>query len=275
MRFLQRSLKFLNLKSRHFLELQFFKSKWCSFTTPYILQKTKFSTRSPIYKYSIVDKELSERLTSEIQLEISSVKEVPENIKTFMDNNLFEINDHEDSNEVELVRQFKNEKISVSFSISDINNLESEDEYYQENENESMQNNTLNTKDDLPQFNKDDSTYSFPVKCNITITKPKLGTLALDAVTQDGVFMIDNILYYKNDDLALTQTAEADWQRRGIYMGPSFQSLNEDIQVMFERYLEERGINTSLALFIPEYVSYKEQKEYLNWLQNVKRFINA
>ncbi|QSL64474.1 hypothetical protein MERGE_001775 [Pneumocystis wakefieldiae] len=214
MRFLGGSLKFLNLKSQRFLGPQFFKSRWYFFTTPYIMQKTRFSTRSCIYKYSTVDKELSERLSSEIQLEVSSAKEVPENIKTFMENKLFEIIDHQDSNEVELIRQFKDEKISVSFSISDINNVESEDEYYQENENESVQNNTLNTKDNLSQFNKDDSTYSFPVRCNITIAKPKLGTLALDAITQDGVFMIDNILYYKDNDLALTQTAEADWQRR-------------------------------------------------------------
>ncbi|KTW27690.1 hypothetical protein T552_02130 [Pneumocystis carinii B80] len=275
MRFLKGSLKALNLKSQHFLGPQFFKSRWYFFTTPYILQKTSFSTRSPMYKYSIVDKELSERLSSEIQLETSSVKEIPENIRTFMDNKQFEIIDHEDSNEVELVRQFKDEKIIVSFSISDINNLESEDEYYQENENESLQNNTLNTKDNLSGFNKDDSTCSLPIRCNITITKSKSGTLALDALAQDGIFMIENITYYKNDNLALTQTAEADWQRRGIYMGPSFQSLDENIQVMFERYLEERGINTSLALFIPEYVSYKEQNEYVNWLQNVKKFINT
>ena len=39
------------------------------------------------------------------------------------------------------------------------------------------------------------------------------------------------------------------------------------------RYLEERGINTRLALFIPDYIDHKEQKEYIKWLNNVKNFV--
>jgi complement component 1 Q subcomponent-binding protein len=39
--------------------------------------------------------------------------------------------------------------------------------------------------------------------------------------------------------------------------------------------LEERGINTAIAMFIPMYVEYKEQKEYISWLKNVKRFVGS
>jgi complement component 1 Q subcomponent-binding protein, mitochondrial len=66
------------------------------------------------------------------------------------------------------------------------------------------------------------------------------------------------------------------------------------VQEEFEKFLQERGINESLALFIPEYAEYKEQKvrrgheywellhsvlttrrqEYARWLKNVKAFIN-
>jgi len=28
-----------------------------------------------------------------------------------------------------------------------------------------------------------------------------------------------------------------------------------------------------MALFIPDYIDYKEQKEYLRWLNNVKSFV--
>jgi complement component 1 Q subcomponent-binding protein len=51
--------------------------------------------------------------------------------------------------------------------------------------------------------------------------------------------------------------------------------LDEGVQTLFERYLEERGVNTALANFLPDYVEYKEQKEYLQWLQNVKSFVSA
>lgn len=42
---------------------------------------------------------------------------------------------------------------------------------------------------------------------------------------------------------------------------------------MLERYLDVRGVNTALALFIPDYIDVKEQKEYLGWLQRVKDFV--
>jgi hypothetical protein len=38
--------------------------------------------------------------------------------------------------------------------------------------------------------------------------------------------------------------------------------------MLLERFLEERGINTQMALFIPEYIDLKEQKEYIGWLNS-------
>ena len=35
-----------------------------------------------------------------------------------------------------------------------------------------------------------------------------------------------------------------------------------------ERYLDDRGINTGLATFVPDYVEFKEQKEYVQWLSS-------
>ena len=39
--------------------------------------------------------------------------------------------------------------------------------------------------------------------------------------------------------------------------------------------LDERGINTQLAIFVPDYIDFKEQREYLGWLENVKGFVSA
>jgi complement component 1 Q subcomponent-binding protein len=55
--------------------------------------------------------------------------------------------------------------------------------------------------------------------------------------------------------------------------GPPFNNLDEDLQILLEKYLEERGINTRLALFIPDYIDHKEQKEYIKWLNNIKNFV--
>lgn len=101
------------------------------------------------------------------------------------------------------------------------------------------------------------------------------GAMTVDTVAQDGMITVENVMFYKDANLASEQTAEADWQRRGLYIGPRFSELDESLQALFVRYLEERGINDALATFLPEYVEYKEQKEYTQWLENMKSFVSA
>lgn len=86
------------------------------------------------------------------------------------------------------------------------------------------------------------------------------GALVVDALAQEGAFLADSIAFYPNAALANATGAEADWSRRGLYFGPQFQELDVAVQEEFERYLSERGIDESLALFIPDYAEYKEQK---------------
>lgn len=50
--------------------------------------------------------------------------------------------------------------------------------------------------------------------------QPGKGALSIDAIVQDGAFIVDNISFYDNAKLATENTAEADWSRRGLYIGP-------------------------------------------------------
>ena len=50
--------------------------------------------------------------------------------------------------------------------------------------------------------------------------------MTIDAVAQDGVFLVDNISLYKDEKLATDLTSEADWSRRGLYMGPAVSSAS-------------------------------------------------
>lgn len=92
--------------------------------------------------------------------------------------------------------------------------------------------------------------------------------------------VVDNISFYKDSRLATDLTSEADWKRRGLYIGPQvtsaltgvcsccdlttlspqFDHLDTNVQEEFERFLDERGVGGDLALFVPEYSEYKEQK---------------
>jgi hypothetical protein len=108
----------------------------------------------------------------------------------------------------------------------------------------------------------------FPAHASIRIERPGKGALAIEATAQDGDFLIEDLYYFPSADLADPATAEKDWSRRTLYTGPPFNNLDEDLQILLEKYLEERGINTRLALFIPDYIDHKEQKEYIRWLNS-------
>lgn len=123
---------------------------------------------------------------------------------------------------------FSSRRIRLLFSIADIDTPESEFEG-EEGEGE--------------QANEDAQDPSFPIRAAITVTKvaPLMrssaftnadkvhclfhiqagkGALSIDAIIQDGAFIVDNISFYDNAKLATDNTAEADWARRGLYIGP-------------------------------------------------------
>lgn len=123
-------------------------------------------------------------------------------------------------------------------------------------------------RDELVDQPPDDSNAepSFPVRINVMIEKPGKGTLQIETTAQDGDVVIDNVYFFRDAELADAKTAELDWKRRNLYEGPPFGNLDEELQMLLERYLDERGINTALAMWVPEYIDFKEQREYLGWL---------
>lgn len=109
---------------------------------------------------------------------------------------------------------------------------------------------------------------SFPARVYVTVQKPGKGAIQLETIVQDGEIVIEHVNYFSKAELADPKTMDQDWSKRHVYTGPPFGNLDEELQVLLERYLEERGINTALALWIPEYIDFKEQREYLNWLSS-------
>lgn len=114
-----------------------------------------------------------------------------------------------------------------------------------------------------------------PARLNIVVEKPGKGALNIEALAQDGTIVVENLYYYKDAKLAHSSDAEAVHAAQDAYPGPPFGTLDEDLQILMERYLEERGITPALAMFVPDYMDVKEQREYLAWLNNVKGFVDA
>jgi len=163
-------------------------------------------------------------------------------------------------NKVTLTRKFGNETIRVLFSIADIDTPQESQQFDDDGE---------------PVASDNGAEVVFPIRCSITITKPNTGALTLDTVAENGNFVIENVSYYGDASLATELTAEADWRRRGLYIGPQFDHLDVGVQEAFEKYLDERSIGPGLATFIPEYAEWKEQQEYTKWLGHVHEFISA
>jgi complement component 1 Q subcomponent-binding protein, mitochondrial len=114
-----------------------------------------------------------------------------------------------------------------------------------------------------------------PCRLNVVVEKPGKGALNIEAIAQNGQIMVDNFYYYKDAKLAQPDSAESSHKASDVYPGPPFGSLDEDLQILMERYLEERGVTQALAVFVPDYMDVKEQKEYQAWLKDVKGFIDA
>ncbi|OXV11169.1 hypothetical protein Egran_01069 [Elaphomyces granulatus] len=237
-----------------------------------------------------------EELRHEEESGLEGLESSVENIKYVVENGPWEVRDIPGEQEVVFSRKFGNENIRVTFSVADLQNiggesqevdsaLSDEMEYPQRepsnaNPDQPSQRNVATNPDDSAApadggFGDDMEDSSFPVVVNLTIEKPGSGVLSVQAAVQDCVFEIEEVSYFSQPDLALTKTAEKDWARQSLYSGPPFGNLDEDLQSYFERYLEERGVDTELANVIQDYIQVKEQKEYVHWLQNVKKFIAA
>lgn len=248
------------------------------------------TTPAPRQNESETDEDLSAKLESELQIEedMKASEQEPASVKDFLSNSPFELIDTPGQEVVKLVRNFGDEKITVSFSIADITNydpynedpaLEDEEDLAEELPNSGKQGTRQNPEEDLDEDAEQefDEEPAAPINLSILIEKPGKtpGALNIDATAQDGNVVVENLFYFEDAAVAKVESPEAAQRRADVYPGPPFGSLDDDLQVIVERFLEERGVNQSLAVFVPDYVDVKEQREYVRWLSNVKTFIDA
>ncbi|KAK2759829.1 hypothetical protein FQN54_002563 [Arachnomyces sp. PD_36] len=279
----------------------FLQSSWKLASRP---SYAAFSTSRARYEPAgQVDVELSAKFQDEMSLENESrdPNQRPEDVQYFLDNGPWEIQDKPGEEEVVLTRKFGDETIRVAFTVADLQNLSESEELNDdalEDEIEGLEDaqsrGAVNKggrdgnikvapedrvapsdQEGAEEAFEDENEPSYPVRVNVTIEKPGKGAVHVETVAQDGLIQIENVSYFAKSELANAQTAEKEWSRQSLYSGPPFGNLDEDLQVLLERYLDERGIDTGLASFIPDYIDFKEQREYVGWLSNLKKFVDA
>ncbi|KAI0000143.1 mitochondrial glycoprotein [Russula compacta] len=221
--------------------------------------RASFSASARYFGEGTTDGSVSAKIAEELAYEKDgAIEEEADSIKKLKSSGVWTIDDVPGNDEVTLKRKFGNEHIRLIFSIGDLQINESNIDPSEEEDTSA------------------DADASYPLRCAFTITKPSIpGALSIDAVCQEGVFVVENVSFYNDAKLATDLNAESDWKRRGLYIGPQFDTLDLNLQEEFEKFLQERGIDESLAIFITEYAQHKEQKEYVDWLGHVKNFIDA
>ncbi|KAJ3197096.1 Mitochondrial acidic protein mam33 [Irineochytrium annulatum] len=200
------------------------------------------------------DSFLAHKLKEELKFEKEEAdKEAGDFVNDFKKRGLFKIEDKLGDKEVTLVRTKGNEKISVIFSTDSLPDSADVDESEEGMEPE-------------------------PVEVTVIVEKTSggedHGALQFATAVTEDTFFIESVSYFNSSKLTADETAEGDWQRRGRYGGPVFQDLDEELQDKFHDFLKERGFDEDLAVFITQYVNYKEQNEYTEWLKQVANWVS-
>ncbi|XP_016504137.1 uncharacterized protein At2g39795, mitochondrial-like [Nicotiana tabacum] len=194
-------------------------------------------------KRSSSDESLLKVIQSEIQFaeesdEQNKADEVPEGFP-------FTLEDHPGQQTISLTKEYQGETINVEVHMPD-----------------------LVTDDDDEDGNDNDDTER-PAQSQlplvVRVSKRNGPCLEFGCTTYPDEVVIDH-LAIKDPDAADEQIA---------YEGPEFSYLDENIQKAFHKYLEIRGIKPRTTNFLHEYMINKDSREYLMWIKNVKKFIEA
>ncbi|KAK3430642.1 hypothetical protein EUGRSUZ_E02483 [Eucalyptus grandis] len=59
----------------------------------------------------------------------------------------------------------------------------------------------------------------------------------------------------------------------GLYTGPGFKELDDELQDALYDFLEERGVDEELAVFLHQYMANKDKTEFIRWMDTVKHFV--
>ncbi|KAK9475405.1 mitochondrial glycoprotein [Dipodascopsis tothii] len=219
-----------------------------------------------------VDGDLSNMLESELLYAETAEKEEPvlaeKDVVAFQDESGFKLEYVEGQSTGVLVANRDNEVIRVQFGIAmdKTGGFPEDMEEFEGEENASEQ-----FEDEEGEFDFENGAVVYPA--SITIQKGGKGGLVFYGVVDENDFAISDIQFAETaEELAAAGVAP---QPLAKYAGPEWESLDEKLQELFLRYLEERGINEKMAWFIYNFAFRTEDQQYKTWLQSVRTFVDA
>jgi predicted house-cleaning noncanonical NTP pyrophosphatase (MazG superfamily) len=154
-------------------------------------------------------------------------------------------------------------KIRVSFHCQDLVYDEE-----QEQENAAEEDQESPTEDEAlgePPGRLRFTVTATPIKTGKTLIfqcTSEVGTARIDAVSVGGG---------ADEDIDKMHTEDAEYNE---YVGPAFDELDEKLKEEFRRFLEiDVGIDSDMATFMNAYADYKEQQEYVKFLDECQKVL--
>eukprot|EP01012_Entosiphon_sulcatum_P000321 TRINITY_DN100508_c0_g1_i1.p1 TRINITY_DN100508_c0_g1~~TRINITY_DN100508_c0_g1_i1.p1 ORF type:complete len:228 (-),score=44.96 TRINITY_DN100508_c0_g1_i1:118-780(-) len=118
------------------------------------------------------------------------------------------------------------------------------------------------------------------IPVDIIVRKAGRGGLEFQCTVehQDGspVLIVQRFAHFDEAHAAtlVDETAEADYQRDLRYGGPLLADLESDLQEAIAEFLEQRGVNDDIAVWVWDHVRVKENKEYVRWMKGIQNFLS-
>ncbi|KAA8534165.1 hypothetical protein F0562_031642 [Nyssa sinensis] len=189
-----------------------------------------------------------ESLVRVIESEIKCAQEADDHdeVEEIPDGFPFKIQDNPGQQTISLTREYQGESIKVEVHMPDLVTGEDGDDDGDDNDD-----------------NEKGGQSSIPLV--ISVSKKKGPCLEFGCTAFADEIAIDS-LTIKDPENSEDQIA---------YEGPDFSDLDENLQKAFHKYLEIRGIKPSTTNFLHEYMINKDSREYLMWLKNLKKFVEA
>lgn len=196
---------------------------------------------------------LSREHTEEMENASGEMPDDLEKLQKTLSGKDWKIVDSPDTGITRLVRTTKNNlKVQVSFHCQDT----VEDDYLEEGGE---------------QENDEDFEPSVPIRFSVLATKAGQ-TMVFTCLSDETAAQIQSVAITSSQDESSILTN--GYLPSQSYQGPEFTQLAEDLQASFQTFLEEEiGVDTDVASFIAMYADYKEQNQYLNFLDRCKKIL--
>lgn len=230
-----------------------------SITSLASLRPNLFTPAARSFSVATVDKNMLQLIKREVEDEQPDAK--PQKPAGF------DVQDIPGQTRVTLTKTLSNqEKLVVEFEILPPKS-ELDEDMPEENENE----------ENPPEEEEDLSNDQFEFRVHLVkgSNAPILTLMCLTTGSGENPYTIKYANWSNDAQTAMGNSAEAEWKRMNVYMGPTLDQLPEDIFYQLYDLLDARGIDEEFCNFIVEYSMYKEQNEYIAWLGNFRKFLES